>query len=252
MPINITGPAARILALLFAAVLPSAASPAEPTQVLRAAYIDFPPLSYTDESGKPAGEGIELTQSVAREAGYELEWREYPLGRIYHSFQNGLIDLWPGSSGVPAIQPYTLETRKAPGMSTRLYAYHLEPTPGVQSLEQIQNRRLILIRGYTYLNKLDKLREANQDIVVAPNHRSGLRLLALNRGDYLLDFGRPLEEAAKSVRVENLQRSLLDEWRLALVVSKKLPDAQAVVERLDQAFTRLFSDRCEPPDCQQP
>jgi polar amino acid transport system substrate-binding protein len=213
--------------------------------VLRGGYIDFPPLSYTDASGQAAGKGIELTNHIAREAGFEVTWQEYPLGRIYHSFRHNLIDLWPGSSGVPPIQPYTLETPNAPGMQVRLYAYHLDTTPGIETMEQIRNKRLILIRGYTYLNKLDHLRASNKDIVVAPNHRSALRLLSLGRGDYLLDFGRPLEEAAKTVHVEGLQRSLLDEWRLALVVSRSLEDAGKVVKRLDQSFLKNFSARCE-------
>lgn len=218
---------------------------AESPRMLRGGYIDFPPLSYTDASGQAAGEGIELTNRIVREAGFEVTWQEYPLGRIYHSFRHNLIDLWPGSSGVPPIQPYTLETPNAPGMEISLYAYHLETTPAIDTMEQIQDKRLILIRGYTYLNKLDHLRQSNKDIVVAPNHRSALRLLSLGRGDYLLDFGRPLEEAAKTVHVEGLQRSLLDTWRLALVVSRNLEDAAEVVERLDQSFLSNFSARCE-------
>jgi polar amino acid transport system substrate-binding protein len=218
---------------------------AESPRMLRGGYIDFPPLSYTDASGQAAGEGIELTNRIVREAGFEVTWQEYPLGRVYHSFRHNLIDLWPGSSGVPPIQPYTLETPNAPGMEISLYAYHLETTPAIDTMEQIRNKRLILIRGYTYLNKLDHLRQSNKDIVVAPNHRSALRLLSLGRGDYLLDFGRPLEEAAKTVHVEGLQRSLLDTWRLALVVSRNLEDAAEVVERLDQSFLSNFSARCE-------
>ena len=218
---------------------------AESTRVLRGGYIDFPPLSYTDASGQAAGEGIELTNRIAREAGFEVTWQEYPLGRIYHSFRHNLIDLWPGSSGVPPIQPYTLETPNAPGMRIRLYAYHLETTPAIEAMEQIRGKRLILVRGYTYLNKLDRIRQSSEDVVVAPNHRSALRLLALGRGDYLLDFGRPLEEAAKTVKVEGLQRSLLDEWPLALVVSRSLEDAEEVMERLDQSFLKNFSPGCK-------
>src|SRR5690606_27878610 len=109
------------------------------------------------------------------------------------------------SSGVPAIKDYTLETREAPGWTLRLYAYYLEPNPAVDAVESIQGKRLILVRGYTYLNKLDKIRESNADVVVAPNHRSALKLLALGRGDYLLGFGRPLEEAAEVVPVSGLQ-----------------------------------------------
>jgi polar amino acid transport system substrate-binding protein len=243
MPEENSQPALAALVLIIL-LLPGFAV-ADPTRMLRGGYIDFPPLSYTDASGQAAGEGIELTTRIIREAGFDVTWQEYPLGRIYHNFRHNLIDLWPGSSGVPHIQPYTLETPNAPGMQIRLYAFHLEATPAVETMEQIRDKRLILIRGYTYLNKLDRLRETNKDIVVAPNHRSALRLLSLGRGDYLLDFGRPLEEAAKAVHVEGLQRSLLDEWRLALVVSRNLEDAREVVERLDRSFIKNFSTRCE-------
>lgn len=241
-------PVTTVFILVLLLALPGL-SLAEPPQSLRGGYIDFPPLSYTDSSGQAAGEGIELTNRILKEAGFEVTWQEYPLGRIYHSFRHEMIDLWPGSAGVPLIQPYTLETRKAPGMLIQLYAYHLDSTPAIGSLDEIRNKRLILIRGYTYLNKLESLRTYNKDIIIAPNHRSALRLLALNRGDYLLDFGRPLEEAAKTVKVEGLQRSLLDQWRLALVVSRALENADEVVHRLDQTFTEKFSASCEAAAC---
>ena len=110
-------------------------------------------------------------------------------------------------------------------------------------MEQIRGKRLILIRGYTYRTNWTGF--ANPAMLWSPLSRSALRLLALGRGDYLLDFGRPLEEAAKTVKVEGLQRSLLDEWPLALVVSRSLEDAEEVMERLDQSFLKNFSARCE-------
>ncbi|MDY6798856.1 MAG: transporter substrate-binding domain-containing protein [Pseudomonadota bacterium] len=230
-----------VLIILFLPGFVSAESP----RVLRGGYIDFPPLTYTDASGQAAGEGIELTNRILREASLEVTWQEYPLGRIYHSFRHNLIDLWPGTAGVPSIQPYVLETKDAPGIKVRLYAYHLESVPPIESLEQIRNKRLILIRGYTYLSKLNSLRKANKDIVTAPNHRSALRLLAMGRGDYLLDFGRPLEAAEKTVTIEGLQRSLLDQWRVALVVSKSLEGAGELVEQLDRSFMANFAGQCE-------
>lgn len=63
-----------IIALLTCgASMALAEQPADPDVTLRAGYINFPPLTYTDTDGQPAGAVIDLSNALAAEAGYQLE-----------------------------------------------------------------------------------------------------------------------------------------------------------------------------------
>lgn len=224
------------LALIY---LPAMADTAP--RVLNAAYLNFPPLAYTDHQGNPAGEMIELSNRIAAEAGVSLIWKEYPINRIYRNLGTGEIDFWPGSQAVPALSDTTLETGPL-DVTIKLCAYAREGTPMVSSTLELGDARLILIRGYTYRDQLDYLFENSSSMpIVAPNHIAALQLLEKDRGDYLIHFAQPFEEALKVYPVANLHCNLLHEWPLALVISRQTPQARELVESLQGAYERIRS-----------
>lgn len=202
---------------------------------LRAAYIDFPPLAYTDDQGNPAGDIIRLSEELAASSGLRLIWQKIPVNRIHRNLRNGDIDLWPTSGSLPALQGYTLETQPL-DISIRLCAYSRAPTPALEHLAQLVDRQLILIRGYTYRGELDQvLAKTSKPPVVAPNHIAALELLNRGRGDYLIHFSHPMDEALAEYPVSGLRCDLLATWPLALVVSQQTRDAQGIVDALNTA-----------------
>lgn len=228
-------PACRLLFFLLS-LLPAGMVPASEQPVtLHAAYIDFPPLGYTNEDGEADGEVVRLANQLAREIGVKLTWREYPLSRIYLNLQEGSVDLWPGTSRIPAIREHTLESTTL-GRSITLYAYHRPDTSPVSGWEDLAGKRIIIIRGYTYRGRLDTIVQESKAIVTAPNHRAGLRLLDLERGDYLLDFSRPMERALQDVPLRDIESSLIDQWPITIIVSKKAPGARELVQKLNRAI----------------
>lgn len=227
-----------LVAALCLTLLPMAAS-AEVDQTLRGAYVDFPPLSYTNEDGQASGDFIELTRELMDEAGYTVEWQELPLGRIYRYLRNGEIDLWAGSSGVPAVAPFTVEPDFQP-TNIHLYAFHLADTPAVDSVRDLLSSKLILMRGYTYLGVLDEaIEDRSTPYDLAPNHISGLRMLREGRGDYLLDFKSPAMKALEEVDVPGIQRSHITEWAIGHVLSHRAENVDRIINDLEAAWERF-------------
>ncbi|WP_167812664.1 substrate-binding periplasmic protein [Marinobacter daqiaonensis] len=208
---------------------------------IRAAYVEFPPLSYTDNSGEAAGEIVGLAKRLAEHAGYDITWQELPVGRAYLYLEHGIIDLWLGSAGVPKLAPFTLEAAFQPG-NIRLNAYYREDTPPVDSIPDLQGKSLILIRGYTYWQLLDRFREdPNTAITIAPSHRSAIRMLAVKRGDYLINFQSPMDNILSQSPSPDLQYSNLLERPMAFVFSREAPDTDQMVNALNRAWTELES-----------
>lgn len=98
------------VASLLLAPTTSAIANDQDLPVLTAGYIQFPPIAYTDEQGHARGSIIELTNELAAASGYRVDWKSYPINRIYRSLDTGDIDLWPGSPQVPALQDFTVES----------------------------------------------------------------------------------------------------------------------------------------------
>ncbi|HDZ57242.1 MAG TPA: transporter substrate-binding domain-containing protein [Pseudomonas xinjiangensis] len=223
---------------LLATIAPCLTYAADEPRVLNAAYISFPPITYTDAQGKPAGKLIELANKLAADSGMEITWREYPVKRIHYLLGTGEIDLWPSSAGIPAVGEFTLETRPL-DIRIRLSAYYNGATRQHSSRADLNNAQLILIRGYTYLGEIDNiLRSNSRQPIIAPTHSAGLELLQRDRGDYLISFSDPTTEALKKNPLPGLESHPLNEWPLAFIVSKKALEAQRIVDALNSAYSR--------------
>ncbi|MFO7787352.1 MAG: transporter substrate-binding domain-containing protein [Halospina sp.] len=205
--------------------------------VLKGAYIEFPPLTYTSEQGKPTGPYMEAANRLAREAGYEIEWRSLPIDRIYLYLRKGKLDLWLGSQGVPALSDSTLE----PDFSfreIRLQAYHLRETDPVSSIRDLRGRHLILIRGYTYMDRLDPIMEAEETRVdQASTHPAALRMLKAGRGDYLLDFEAPVAQALERLSLPEITHSPITTWGTTLVFSQETDDVEGIIRDFEGAWS---------------
>ncbi len=203
---------------------------------LRAGYIHFPPIAYTDDNGNAQGTIIDLTNELAAMSGYRVKWVNYPINRIYRTLNTGDIDLWPGSPNVPALEGFTVESQPL-GISVKLCAFALMRSPAVHSLTDLQDRSLITIRGYTYREQLRTLFSSNSRTpIVAPNNQAAMQLLLRGRADYLISYGHPMQEAMGDYALQGTRCHKLDEWPLVYVISRKNPHARRIAEQFDQAF----------------
>lgn len=217
--------------------------------VLNAGYITFPPIAYTDAQGVARGSVIELTNQLAADSGYRINWINYPINRIYHSLNNGDIDLWPGSPQIPALADFTLDSKPL-GISVKLCAFSLPGNAHITNPEELIDQQLVLIRGYTYRGQLQAaLDQARHRPIVAPDHAAAIELLQKGRGQYLISYGHPMQDALKDYSLRKTRCDLLDEWPLVYVISRRNPQAQLIADRLDAAYEhRVAAQQSEPSD----
>ncbi len=78
--------------LLFLAV-PAFPAPELPKKFILGVGENFPPFSYRDSGGSPAGFNVELARALARQANLELEIRVLPWSKLLEEFSAGRIHL---------------------------------------------------------------------------------------------------------------------------------------------------------------
>ncbi|MDL0432901.1 transporter substrate-binding domain-containing protein [Marinobacter sp. TBZ242] len=220
------------------------AQPARDTLIV--GYVDVPPMAFRGEDGRAQGEFIELTRRVAEEAGYDLDFRFLPVSRAYHYLRTGGIDIWPGVTDVPALENEVLESFVSP-FPFQLSAWAMNGSSPVRHFNDLHNKTLILISGYTYGGLAARL-ESPPGITVteAPNHQAAVAMLERGRGDYLLDYQDPVRVVLQNSSVRGIREYPVRVRNAAWIFSLANPRSSELRDEFDDAYLRL-ADRGEAP-----
>ncbi len=220
----------------------AAAQPVSEPDHLRIAYVEFPPYTYQDNEGNPAGSFIDITRKVVKEAGYQPDFVYLPISRAYLYLRSGKVDVWVGLTHVPKLTGDVLESRVTP-VPVQLSAWYCNGTDVLENLEQLKGKTVIVIGGYTYGGLINWLNTTDGITVTeAPNHRSAIEMLKRGRGDYLLDYREPvnqiLTQPSDSIVRETAVRTRHTAWIFSLVN----PQAAFLRDQIDSAYLRLVDD----------
>lgn len=236
----------RRLCLTLAAALLGSTSHAQPLAdgaqaPVQVGFYEFPPYSYSDSQGRPQGAILRLTERLLAHAGYRAEVRAYPSARLYSDLRDGRVHIWPGAPGKPELAEDTLETRTQVGEIV-LNLYFRRDTLLPRIPEDLQGRGMILISGYTYWQPTNAL--LDDPALAIQQHRTGshtaaLEMLQRRRGDFLLDYQTPVEQARRRLGMAELPFVQLQRLPLKLIVSRRAPDAEALRDALDRAYAEL-------------
>ena len=235
----------RFLCLALAAAFYCSASfsaPAnDPRPLVQVGYYEFPPYSYTDSRGRPTGAILQLSKRLLEHAGYRAELRSYPSARLYNGLQDGSVQIWPGAPGKVELREHTLETHTQLGEIV-LNLYFRRDTLMPRLPDDLKGRGVIMISGYTYWQPVNEM--LNDPRLAVEQHRTGthtaaLEMLQRRRGDFLLDYQSPVEQARKRLGLSELPYVELQRIPLKLIVSSHAPGAEALRDALDRAYAEL-------------
>ncbi len=217
---------------------------AEDIQTIRMGYIEFTPVFYTDENGVAQGLLVDLARQVVPAAGYKLELESLPVKRMANSLIKGEIDLW---SGLKTLEGFEENTYSGDSILLQicLNVYTLGEIPAISTKEDLKNKMIIGLRGFSYGGWVTYLKDPANNIhfIEVDSHESALKVLERNNkmGNkcYLLDYEQPVNKALQSYPVENLAKSPINCLDAYFVVSKETPNAKIVLERLESTYKKL-------------
>lgn len=201
---------------------------------LQVAYTEFPPFSYTDTDGITRGYAVGIFKLLMDDLQLPYELKSRPTARIYHQLKIGELDIWLGPRGVPTLAPHVWEVPIPDAYSVNLYLWRKVGTPEAVDVSDLQHQNLVVINGFTYSGLIDQLSapENNIQLFRTSSHSNALKMLVSGRSDYLLDYGRPIEILLDEHPEVTLLKTLMQQRKLAFVVSQKAQHAREVYERL--------------------
>ncbi|WP_447745571.1 substrate-binding periplasmic protein [Pseudomonas nicosulfuronedens] len=212
-----------------------------PLPALTVGYYEFPPYTYTAPDGTTHGSGAEMVRRILLKAGYRADFRALPSARLYLGLQDGSVQLWAGAPGKAELVDSTLECERILG-HVELNLYRLASRPSPSLPEGLIGSRVILISGYSYWRPISEMLadpELKLEVHRTSTHTAALQMLERGRGDYLIDYQTPVEQARRELNMGQLAFDKLYSVPTKLIVSRHAPDAEGLRMQLDHAYDEL-------------
>ncbi|MBC7905638.1 MAG: transporter substrate-binding domain-containing protein [Rhodospirillaceae bacterium] len=209
---------------------------AEPIKI---GCVEFPPLSYTDSAGKPSGKAVTLVTTILDRAGLPWEAKCYPGARLVASVRDGTAHV-----AVLIRHPELADAAlygHLPMAYLDLEGYRLSSQPPLGRMENTRGKSIILLRGYGYGGWIDFFKDPANNIHIsyADTHQAAFKMLNNRHGDYLVDYRDPASLALGETRVPHLRHELLTRLETYFLVSKKAPDADILLRRIEDGFKQM-------------
>lgn len=209
---------------------------------LRVGVLHIPPLSMVRSSTDVQGPLVEYIHQLLQHAKLPYQIEGFPARRLYRNLGEGKSQFWIGVKHVPQYEGKVLYSEQ-PVCYLHLRLYRLASTPEIQQLSQLQNQRLIVIRGYSYGGQLEPLKQRPQGLqgLDANDNHIALEMLTMHRADYLLTYAEPIGElkAEYPDLFRELQQTPLDTLPMYLVLNRQTPQAESLMKQLNQSAETL-------------
>lgn len=196
-----------------------ATSASQETKLIFGDDINYPPFSYLDEQGEPAGFNVDLAKAVGSAMGYEVEIRLGEWSSIRDALQKGEIDAISGM--------ISSEERSA---SLDFSSRHMIVSGDIfmkqgnilHDIEELQNQTVLVQKGDfigEYLSSLD----LNIQLIEMPTVESALYALKAGRYDYAALAKLPAictleEKKIRGIAAQGLHLAISD---LCMAVNKE-------------------------------
>lgn len=166
----------------------------------------------------------------------EITWtaKPYPANRMFERLMAGQSN-FSMLVQAPRLKDTCIFSRD-PIVSTELRVYRIAGSSPIAQKEDLNGKKIITIRGYSYGSIGTYLKDPANDIVTfeANLHKSAFEMLANERAEYLLDYTGPSEEMLESHPIPGVTSDILKTLGVYFVLSKSYPDASKMMERLEQ------------------
>ncbi len=208
----------------------------------------FPPFYIIEKEGakvkKISGINVDIVTKVLDTIGepYILEY--YPAKRLYSNLIKGSVDIFYGLNVSPEVAPHVIISKNKINKIT-LRVFSTGNTVPIQKKEDLIGQNIIVSRGWAYggfINYIDapanKIKKS-----ISNTHKNGFRMLKKGRAKYLLAFERParitLKKLPKNYFVDLKWSPPLFYADGHFVISKKTPNAESLLLRMDRAYEKL-------------
>lgn len=205
---------------------------------------DLPPMEYVypDQSvwttkravdGKLKNPLLHFAEALFSESGISWSAEPYPANRVFLRLEKGQSN-FSILVRAPRLRESCIFSIK-PITYIELRVYRSKATSAIRSPEDLNDKEVITVLGYSYGQLGNYLNNPENRITryTARQHKSAFRMLALGRADYLLDYAGPSEEILSEQAIPEITYDVFKRVNVYLVLSKNYPNAQQVMDKLE-------------------
>ena len=245
----------HFIACLFALIAALTGRTAVATEPLLISYIEKPPYYYTDTQGAPKGFLIERIRQVMAEIRVDIRLEPRPPNRALQELKVGSEPQcslgWFRTTERESFAHFTLPLyfdRPLIAVAVPQRASELRKNGGLAALLALPGVRVGAVAGYSYGDAVDRqLAAVGEQVDRAPSPASNPAKLIAGRFDFALINSEELDHLmAQSpdlgARIVRLELPDVPPGKARHLMCSRNVDA-GLIERLDQAITRLRFDR---------
>lgn len=220
-----------------------------PQRPIEVGCLDFPPYYIVKSENEVEGIYIDFLKALLDRIGISYTVAGYPPPRLYANLAAGRTNLWMGTVGVAA---YADKVIVSPEKVTdiTLGAYSIGDTATINSIAEMRDKKIITIQGYNYGGLIQSLEDPANGIILdpSPNHESGLKKLLAKRGDYLLDYKEPAEQAMSKMKISpsHVRFGQISTIEVYFNINKKTPDAAGLMTKMMDALRAMKEEGTTP------
>lgn len=229
-------PALAFVLLMFTPVF------SEPIEI---GMLDFPPYYVLGKDDSvEGGLFVEMLDKIFIRAGIEHVFVGYPPKRLYSNLGKGITQVWMGTLGVEEYEGKVIVSPKKLA-DINLHVFAIDPVqPLPKSIIELKEKSVITIFGYNYGGVIKFLEDPLNSIALEPakSHESAFMMLKLGRAGFVLDYVEPASEALSKLNIEGLKHAPIKVLPLYILISKTVPDAQKIMDKLMTAYDELKAE----------
>ncbi len=193
------------------------------------AYASIPPLAYTNPKNQTMdGDLASLVKHCLDSLENEYVAVELPIPRYSRNLENGEIQIGLGNDKIADMVSY-VHIGKTLLRNVKVTIFSFDTS--FKQLADFKGKRLALNKFYNYMGLRQKL-EASSSNIHLDGYKSikqGMDMLKLNRVDGLMAY----EAEVLQYESPKLYKTTIFEYPVYFVVSKKAPEAEQLINKLD-------------------
>jgi len=208
---------------------------------MNVAIIHFPPYYICDGSKPVGGIYVDLLRVVLDTSGIKHKLECFPPQRYYYNISEGNSPLTINIKGSKELEGKVIYSSLAlPGLELRAYKAN-NSDESISKKEQFIGKKIIVVRGYNYGGLLKYLEQPENkiDLVIAPSHLAGFKMLKAKRGEALLNYRHSAEDVSKETNIENIEYGVLYKLDGYFILNQNYPDAEQVMRKIETAYLSL-------------
>ncbi len=228
---------------IIAICLGTTLSLAQANDTLELGYINLPPLYYQNEEGEDVGEIIMFAKELFQDIGYTPQLRTRPPKRLLMEFIDGEFDVWIGIVPTPNFQE--LAHVGTVTVSELVFCtYSLTEENSISSLDALQGKKVVLIRGYNYGEWGEQIRSSSSNISYTDvsSVEAALNFLTLGRAEVLLSYQAPTLKFLENDHSIEIHEQEINRYPLVITVSKSTPNGEEILQKLEDCFIEMSSE----------